>query len=183
MVLYHNIMKYKNIEFDAIVATPGVGKSHLCDKYPNTFVDVDEVRLRSKYFVPDNITRKELEQTKWNRPFAIRSVDYVKEMYQQLDNYVEQGKILVCAPHPESIKYLVERKIKFCFIFPKDDMKDEIVRRCKMRGNSAEILMENMNNFEIFQAENKKENKSVVHYIYSKNEYLEDILKKFGCKF
>ena len=29
-------MKYNNIEFEAIVATPGCGKSYLCDKYPNS---------------------------------------------------------------------------------------------------------------------------------------------------
>ena len=40
-----------------------------------------------------------------------------------------------------------------------------------------------MKNFEIFQKENKQENKSVLHYQFGKDEYLEDILKKFGCDF
>ncbi len=176
-------MRYNGIEFDAIVATPGVGKSHLCDKYPDKFVDVDELRLRCKYFVPDNITREELEKTKWNRPFKRRLGNYYEEMYKKLDKMVAQGKILICAPHDEAINYLLERYIKFCFIFPKDDMKDEVIRRCKNRGNNEEILQENMKSFEIFQKQNKKENKSALHYQYGKDEYLEDILKKFGCNF
>ena len=57
-------MKYKGVEFEAIVATPGCGKSFLCDKYPEKYVDVDELRLRCKYFVPENITRNELEKTR-----------------------------------------------------------------------------------------------------------------------
>ena len=35
-------MEYNGKFFDAIVATPSCGKSYLCDKYPNLFVDVDE---------------------------------------------------------------------------------------------------------------------------------------------
>ena len=62
-------MKYNNIEFEAIVATPGCGKSYLCDKYPHLIVDVDEVRLKCKYFVPENITREQLEATKGERTF------------------------------------------------------------------------------------------------------------------
>ena len=176
-------MRYNGIEFDAIVATPGAGKSHLCDKYPDIFVDVDELRLRCKYYVPDGITRKELEKTKWNRPFKRRENNFIEEMYIRLDELVEKGKVLICAPHDEAANYLIDRKIRFCFVFPKDDMKDEILLRLKNRGNSKEILQENMKNFEIFQKENKQENKSVLHYQFGKDEYLEDILKKFGCDF
>ena len=62
-------------------------------------------------------------------------------------------------------------------------MKDEVIRRCKNRGNSEEILKENMKSFEIFQKQNKKENNSALQYQYVKDEYLEDIFKKFGCDF
>ena len=98
-------MKYNNIEFEAIVATPGCGKSYLCDKYPNLFIDVDEERLRCKYIVPENITRAELEATKGDRPFERRAKhdEYIKDLYKKLDEYVSQGKILIAAPHPEAV--------------------------------------------------------------------------------
>lgn len=178
-------MKYNNIEFEAIVATPGCGKSYLCDKYPNLFVDVDEERLRCKYVVPENITRAELEATKGDRPFARRAKhdEYIKDLYKKLDHYVTQGKILIAAPHPEAVDYLVNNNIKFCFVHADYDMQDEITRRLTIRGNSDEVVKFNHQMFEEYYKSNCQENKSVVHYAFGKDEYLEDILKKFGCKF
>ena len=161
------------------------GKSYLCDKYPNIFVDVDEVRLRCKYVVPEGITRAELEKTKGNRPFPRRAghEQYVKDLYKALDEYVKQGKILIIAPHPEAIDYLVKNNIKFAYVFQARDMKYESIRRMRQRGNSEENIKQNADMFEKFYEMNKKENKSAVHYEYGKNEYLEDIVRKFGCKF
>ena len=178
-------MKYNEIEFSAIVATPGCGKSYLCDKYPDLFVDVDEVRLRCKYFVPEDITRQELEETKGNRKFKRRAddVEYVRDLHIKLDQYVKEGKTLIAAPHNEAIEYLVKNNIKFCFVYPNDDMKEEIKRRMKVRGNNQKVIDENYNDFERYLVSNKKENKSVVHYVFKKDEYLEDILRLFGHKF
>lgn len=178
-------MKYNKIEFEAIVATPGCGKSYLCDKYPDIFVDVDEERLRIKYFVPENITRKELEETKGNRDFQrrLKYDDYVSELYQKLDTFVEQGKTLIAAPHPEAIDYFVKNNIRFCFVYPNENMKKEISRRMKLRGNSQKFIQENENLFAEFLKSNREENKSVVHYVFGQNEFLEEILKKFGHNF
>jgi len=175
-------MKYNGIEFSAIVATPGCGKSYLCDKYPHLFVDVDELRLRCKYYVPEDITRDELEETKGNRPFKRRETDYVKELHQRLDVYVKEGKTLIAAPHHEAIEYLIKNDIKFCFVYPQDDLKEELKRRMEQRGNSIQVVKENYDDFERYLVSNRNENNSVVHYRFSKDEYLEDILIKFGYK-
>ena len=50
-------MEYKGIEFSAIIATPGCGKSYLADRY-DFIVDADEERLKMKYDVPQHITRE-----------------------------------------------------------------------------------------------------------------------------
>ena len=178
-------MKYKGKDFDAIVATPGCGKSYLCDKYPNKFVDVDEVRLRCKYIVPENITRAELEKTKGNRPFERRAHhnEYVKDLYKKLDEFVKQGKTLIAAPHPEAIDYLVLNNIKFAFVFQGKDMKCEQMERMKRRGNSDELIKQNAEMFDKFYEMNVKENKSVIHYEFGKDEFLENIIKKFDYKF
>ena len=178
-------MEYQGKNFDAIVATPGCGKSYLCDKYPDKFVDVDEVRLRCKYLVPKGITRDELEQTKGNRPFERRAghEQYIADMEKALDNYVKEGKILIAAPHPEAIDYLLKNNIKFAFVYQNKDMKHELENRMLKRGNSAEVTKEFSDMFEFFFEKNKNENQSVVHYEFGKDEYLEDILKKFGVKF
>ena len=62
-------------------------------------------------------------------------------------------------------------------------MKDELKRRMEVRGNNQKVIDENYNDFERYLVSNKKENKSVVHYVFKKDEYLEDILKIFGYKF
>lgn len=178
-------MKHNNIEFEAIVATPGCGKSYLCDKYPDFFIDVDEERLRKKYFIPEDITRKELEETKGDRPFKRRD-DYnenIADLYIQLDKFVKEGKVLIAAPHPETIDYFVKNKIKFCFVYPSIEMQNEIERRMTDRGNSKNFIKENKDMFYEFYKTNLKENKSVVHYQFKENEYLEDIIKKFGFDF
>ena len=177
-------MEYKGIKFDAIVATPGCGKSYLCDRYDN-FVDVDEVRLRCKYVVPGNITREELERTKGNRTFERRASydEYVKDMEQKLDEYVSKGKILICAPHPEVVEYLVKRNVRFAFVYQSKDMKEVLVERMKQRGNSEKIIQDIADNFDFYYNKNVNENDSVVHYEFGKDEFLIDIIKKFGYKF
>ena len=178
-------MEYKGKNFDAIVATPSCGKSYLCDKYPNLFVDVDEERLRCKYDVPENITRKELEETKGNRIFPKKFYGdkLIKELYKRLDVCVKQGKTLILAPHDECIKYLTENNIKFCFVFPKKTIKQEILNRMTRRNNPQETVKQTSDMFEDFYTSNIKENKSVVHYEFDKDEYLEDIVfRKFNYK-
>lgn len=178
-------MEYKNIKFEAIVATPGCGKSYICDKYPHLFVDVDEERLRCKYIVPENITRAELEASKGDRKFQRRAKhdEYVKDLYSKLDKLVEEGKTLIAAPHPEAIDYLVKNNIKFCFVFPGIDMKAQIVKRLRERGNPEETVKNNEEMFDYFYQENIKENKSVLHYEFGADEFLEHILLKFGFDF
>lgn len=171
-------MQYQNKTFEAIIATPGCGKSYLCDKYPTRFVDVDEERLRCKYVVPDHITREELEKTKGNRPYPKRqhTTSYVEALYQKLDQYVAQGKTLIAAPHGEAFSYFESRHIPFCFVYPKQTMKEEIIRRLTNRHNPKEMIENNANTFDQFYVENTQDKKAVVHYEFDKNEYLEDII-------
>ena len=179
-------MNYKGIEFEAIVATPGAGKSYLCDKYPNVFVDADEVRLKVKYFVPENISRAELEETKGERTFARRlyGQEFLKELHRQLKEYTSQGKILICSPHPELIDFLKDNGIKYCFVYQAKDMKEELKRRMKKRGNREKVINENYELFDEFYQKNISETDSAVKYEFTKEEYLEDIIKKhFGLSF
>lgn len=178
-------MKYLNVEFDAIMATPTCGKSYLCDKYPDRFVDVDEVRLRCKYIVPDNITREELERTKGDRPFErrARTKDYIQKLYDILDAEVKNGKTLIFAPHGESYDYLKSRNMKFCLVYANERMQKEIERRMLIRGNSDSVTKENFDLFETFYEGNIQDTRPDVKYAFDKDEYLEDIIKKFGYKF
>lgn len=172
-------------EFEAVIATPGCGKSWLCDKYPERFVDVDEVRLRLKYVIPEDITREELERTKGDRQFPRRmhTEECFKAIVPILDKAREEGKILISAPHPQIFDYFVDRNIKACFVFPDKDMREEMKRRFVDRRNSQKFIDENDELFDAFLVSNDKETRCACKYVFGKGEYLQDILVKFGLEF
>lgn len=173
-------MKYNNIEFEAIIATPGVGKSFLCDN-DKRFIDADEERLRCKYYVPDNISREKLERTKGNRTFKkrVKKDEYIDMFYKKLDDYVKEEKIIIAAPHPESFNYFASRNMKFVFIYPSLKMRKEMIDRMIKRGNSNEFVDDNNDLFEDFYKSNAEEKRSAFNYEMQSGEYLSEIIKKF----
>lgn len=175
-------MEYNGIKFEAIIATPGCGKSYLADNYPDLFADMDEIRLKCKYEVPNDITREELEKTKGNRDFKKRK--YSKEnLFKEYDKCLDKGMILLAAPHPESFEYFEKKNIKFCFIYPDKNARQALTARFKKRNNSNIFIKENDDLFDEFYMSNRKDTKAVIHYEFNKNEYLSDILKKFNLNF
>lgn len=174
-------MEYKGIEFSAIIATPGCGKSYLADRY-DFIVDADEERLKMKYDVPQDITREELEKTKGDRTFPKIHRSF-SEVEKKLDELYSQGKIIIGAPHPEMFDYFEKRAIKFCFVYPSKVMKMELKNRFQDRGNSEKFIKENFDMFEQFYKQNVKDKRAAVHYEFGHGEYLKDILEKFGVLF
>ena len=176
-------MKYNGVEFDAIVATPCCGKSYLCDKYPDKFVDVDEVFLRCKYYVPENLSRAEIESTKGQRTFERQPAEgLAKRLHKKLDEYVAAGKTLISAPQPEAVEYLVKNNIKFAFLYYSKDMKAEFEKRMRDRGNPEKTIKAFVDLYDEYYEKDLRENQSVLHYEFGADEYLEDIIKKFGYK-
>ena len=51
-----------------------------------------------------------------------------------------------------------------------------------MRGNPEETVKSNEEMFFEYYNSNVKESKSILHYEFKKDEYLEDIIQKFGIK-
>ena len=175
-------MEYKGIKFDAVIATPGCGKSYLSDNYPNLFADMDEIRLRCKYEVPEGTTREELERTKGDRDFKKKKYTF-DDMYKEYDKCLERGMILIAAPHPEAFDYFDSRNIKFCFVYPDKNAREKLKKRFESRNNSESFIKENDDLFDEFYISNRQDKRAVVHYEFSGDEYLSDILKKFGLDF
>jgi hypothetical protein len=171
-------MEYKGIKFEAIMATPGAGKSYLCDRY-SIFVDADEVRLRCKYVVPEKISREELEKTKGIRTFLLRDGDIRAEIEKKLDEARNDGKILITSPHPEFFEYFESRKIPFCFVYQGKDTRIALIDRFNKRGNVKKVIEEfaGEEGFEYFYNKNINENRPTVKYEFSSDEYLSDIIR------
>ena len=98
-------MEFNGKSFEAIIATPGCGKTFLCEKYPNKFVDVDEERLKLKYVIPKNITREELEKTKGERTFKKRkrTGSVTQKLYAILDREIKKRKSVNCGTTPRIV--------------------------------------------------------------------------------
>ena len=171
-------MKLNGIEFDCFVASPGIGKSYLADNYIN-FVDLDEIRLRCKYFVPENISRQELELTKGNRTFEKRP-NFKQLLTESLQNLIHSNSILLAAPHDEIIKILLQNNLKYCFVYPSMECKQQIINRWKERGNTEEFIKENSDCFDKWYQQNILDTRPAVHYILQQNEFLLDVVKKAG---
>ena len=178
-------MQYKGIKFEAIMATPGAGKSYLCDRY-DIFVDADEVKLKCKYIVPEGITRTELEKTKGKRRFPLRDGDVWAETEKILDKAREQGKIIVASPQPEFFEYFETRGIPFCFVYQGKDTRLDLTERFRKRGNHKNFILKAAGEkaFECFYNKNIKEKRAAVKYEFSQGEYLADIIRvQFGFEY
>ena len=178
-------MRYKNINFEAVMATPACGKSFLCDKYPELFVDADELRLKLKYNVPKDLTREQLESTKGERLFQrqYHGNELNEKIFEQLDQCRKEGKTIIASPHSIFQDYFASRNIKYCFVYPNKTMREEIARRMKLRGNPESTVKENYKNFYELYLSDIQENSSALHYEFGQKEFLEDIIKKFGFDF
>lgn len=178
-------MEYNGIVIDAIMATPSCGKSYLCDKYPDRFSDMDEIRLKIKYIIPYDVTREELERTKGERKYKKRldgeALD--KKCFEAFDEERTKGKVLIAAPHSQAYEYFLSRGIKFCLVYPGKEMREEIKQRMINRGNPERTVKENDDLFEVFYKSNSTEKRSSFNYELKKGEYLEEVLKQFGYKF
>lgn len=175
-------MKYNGIDFEAIMATPACGKSFLCDKYPQFFVDADELKLKLKYRVPKDLSREELESTKGERLFEKQyHGDKLNEkIFEELDKCRSEGKTIISSAHPIFREYFISRNIKYCFVYPNKTMQEEIARRMRLRGNPESTVTENYENFYELYLSDIQENSSALHYEFGQKEFLEDIIKKFG---
>ena len=174
-------MELKGKKFVAVVATPSCGKSYLSDNYEE-FADVDEIRLYSRYYIPNDVTREELESTKGNRQYPKR--ENWREIFEKnLNIALKDGKILICSPHPEIKEFLIRNKLPYLFVFPKDNMRNEMKRRMINRGNTEQFVNKNYDLFYTYLRQNKNEAFAVVKYKLKKNEYLTDVLKLAGLDF
>ena len=105
------------------------------------------------------------------------------DMYKEYDKCLERGMILIAAPHPEAFDYFDSRNIKFCFVYPDKNAREKLKKRFESRNNSESFIKENDDLFDEFYISNRQDKRAVVHDEFSGDEYLSDILKKFGLDF
>ena len=148
-----------------------IGKTTLARKYENV---IDLESSDYQYLLDDNLKEFSKEERK-GRKDRVKNPEYPMNYINEMISLKNQGKIVLFACKKEIILKLDEKKEKYYIIYPKKEMLDEIVERCKNRGNNDDFI-NNINNAYERDYPQKSENTIWIE----NNQYLEEVLIKRG---
>lgn len=113
-----------------------IGKTAVSKKY-NNVMDLESSSF--KYIIDDELKklnpeeRKGLKSRKLNKEFPD---NYYNEIIKDLEVY----EIVLISMHNEIIDLLEENNINYYVVYPEENMIEEILERCKNRGNKDDFL-------------------------------------------
>lgn len=150
-----------------ICAFAGLGKTYLAQKYEN-IIDFDIGQFRYKNY-GKTIEEQERQKATSHRE---KNEEYPNNYLSALKEVMKKDNIVFLPADLEIRDMLLKEKIKFVFIMPSVDSKEELVSRYKKRGNNEMFIK---------RAITDLENWSKLTYNYKKvvlpkNKYLEDYL-------
>lgn len=146
-----------------------IGKTTVGKKYKNV-LDLESSNF--KYIIDDKLKllseeeRKGLKTRELNKQFP-------ENYYNAIIDNLYKNNIVLISMHKEIIDKLKQNKIDYIVVYPKEDMLEEIIKRCKKRGNNQEFLAGIKDAYYRFYP-SKDDN---VLWL-NKGEYLEQILKR-----
>lgn len=146
-----------------------IGKTTLSKKYKNV-IDLESSSF--KYIIDDRLKkipteeRKGLKTRKLNPKFPIN-------YYTEIIDNLEKNNLVLISMHNEIIDLLEENNINYYVVYPEEDMLDEIIERCKKRGNKKDFLSGVK---DAYYRLYPSKSKNVIWM--KKGEYLEEILIK-----
>ncbi|MBO5348280.1 MAG: hypothetical protein J6A89_00430 [Clostridia bacterium] len=152
-----------------IAGFKAIGKSTLAKKYENV-VDLDSANY--KYIIDSQMANIPEEQRKGLKT-RIKNPDYPLNYYNAIIENCKNGKIVLIAGKKEMIDLLEKNNNEYYTVWPERKMLDEIIERCKKRGNNDDFVSN------ITNAYNRDYPSSDKNVIWMKQgEYLEDVLNK-----
>lgn len=152
-----------------IAGFKAIGKSTLAKKYENV-VDLDSAVY--KYIVDSEMENISEEQRKGLKTRK-KNPEYPLNYYNAILDNCKNGKMVLIASKKEIIDLLEKNCNKYYSVWPEREMLDEIIERCKKRGNIDEFVLNVKNAYDRDYPQNYK------NVIWMKNgEYLEDVLQK-----
>ena len=119
-----------------------IGKTTVSKKY-NNVMDLESSSF--KYIIDDELKklnpeeRKGLKSRKLNKEFPN---NYYNEIMKDLEVY----DIVFISMHNEIIDLLEENNINYYVVYPEENMIEEILERCKNRGNKNDFLPDKQHN-------------------------------------
>lgn len=152
-----------------IAGFKAIGKSTLAKKYERV-VDLDSAEY--KYIVDSEMAKIPEEQRKGLKT-RIKNPDYPLNYYNAIIENCKNGKIVLIAGKKEMIDLLEKNNNEYYNVWPEREMLDEIIERCKKRGNNDDFVS-NVTN--AYNRDYPNSEKNVIWM--KKGEYLEDVLNK-----
>ena len=110
-----------------------IGKTTVSKKYDNV-IDLESSSF--KYIIDDELKKlnpEERKGLKLNKEFPD---NYYNEIMKDLEIY----DIVFISMHNEIINLLEENNINYYVVYPEENMIEEILERCKNRGNKDDFL-------------------------------------------
>lgn len=146
-----------------------IGKTTLSKKY-NNVLDLESSSF--KYIIDDELKRLGIEERKGLKTRKINP-NYPNNYYQAIVQNIKLYDIVLISMHNEIIKKLEQDNIEYLVVYPKEDMLDEIIERCKERGNKEDFISGVKDAYyRLYPSRTSR-----VLWL-DKGEYIEDILKR-----
>lgn len=152
-----------------IAGFKAIGKSTLAKKYERV-VDLDSADY--KYIIDSEMENISKEQRKGLKT-RIKNPDYPLNYYNAIIENYKNGKIVLIAGKKEMIDLFEKNNNEYYTVWPEREMLDEIIERCKKRGNNDDFVS-NVTN--AYNRDYPNSEKNVIWM--KKGEYLEDVLNK-----
>lgn len=146
-----------------------IGKTTLSKKYRN-IIDLESSSF--KYVIDDELKKIPIEERKGLKTRKLNP-KFPNNYYTEIINNLERNHLVLISMHNEIINLLEENGINYYVVYPEENMLDEIVERCKVRGNKEDFLLGVK---EAYYRLYPHKCKNVIWL--KKGQYLEDVLRK-----
>lgn len=151
-----------------------IGKTTLAKKYKN-ILDLESSYY--KYIIDEELKKLDVEQRKGLKLRKLNP-DFPENYYNAILDNLKKYDIVLISMHNEIIEKLENNNIDYIVVYPKEKMIDEIIERCKKRGNKEDFLSGVKDAYYKFYP-----NKSANVLWLNDGQYLEDVLIKNNLLF
>jgi hypothetical protein len=155
-----------------VYAFTATGKSSVSKKYKNV-IDMESTLYK---YIGESTENESLKSTK--RPL---SKEWPNNYFNALLDVKDKYDYILISDDICS-KFLSDNKLEYWWVYPKRNLKDEYLDRCKKRGNNSEFIFWYDKLWDEWINECINDNNASKHIELESNEYLEDVLPNLIIK-
>lgn len=148
-----------------------VGKSTLATKYENV-IDLESSNF--EYIIDESIKDIPVEQRKGLKS-RVKNPEYPLNYYKELISNLQANNVVLFACKTEVVDLLNKNNINYYIVYPEEAMLEEIIERCKTRGNNEEFVSRIK---KVYYEDLPKDSDKIIWL--QKGQYLEDVLIEKG---